>query len=221
MFRPFGIDEAVFIVAAVQWTLLLSVFAFAGGAAIGICVALARISEHPALRLPALAFVRLFQGTPLLMQIFLSYFGLRYLGLDIAPLFAAALALSLHAGAFLGEIWRGCINAVPPGQREAGWALGLGRLSIMTRIVLPQAAKIAVAPTVGFLIQLIKGTSLASVIGFVELMRAGQIINNVTYSPFKVYGLIAILYFILCWPLSVWAAKIEVNFSGSAKKQTI
>ena len=215
MIRAFGPDEAMFIISAAQWTLILSAIAFAGGAVGGLLVALARISRNPLLRLPAQAIIRAFQGTPLLMQLFLAFFGLAILGVDIDPLIAAALALTLHASAFLGEIWRGCIQAVPPGQSEASWALGLGYTDRMVHVVLPQAARIAVAPTVGFLVQLIKGTSLASIIGFVEITRAGQIINNATFDPFTVFGLVAALYFAICWPLSLLARRMERHFSRS------
>src|SRR5690606_3852970 len=159
----------------------LSAVAFAGGALGGLAVALARVSPVNALRYAALGFIRLFQGTPLLMQLFLVYFGLSIFGIGINPWLAAALALTLHASAFLGEIWRGCIQAVPSGQSEAAWALGLGYYDRMKSVILPQAARIAVAPTVGFMVQLIKGTSLASIIGFAELTRSGQIINNATF----------------------------------------
>lgn len=218
MIRPFGIDEILFIVAAVQWTLALSAIAFAGGAIGGLVVALARVSQVRPLRYLALGYVRLFQGTPLLMQLFLVYFGLNIFGAGINPWLAASLALTLHASAFLGEIWRGCIEAVPSGQSEASWALGLGYVDRMKSIVLPQAAKIAVAPTVGFLVQLIKGTSLASIIGFVELTRAGQIINNATFVPFKVFGVVAILYFVLCWPLSLLARWMERRFAVATRR---
>ncbi|WMT87655.1 amino acid ABC transporter permease [Pelagibacterium sp. 26DY04] len=213
MFRTFGFNEALFIITAVQWTLLLSAIAFAGGALGGIAIALARVSRVAPLRYGALAFIRVFQGTPLLMQLFLVYFGLSIVGVGINPWIAAALALTLHASAYLGEIWRGCIEAVPAGQSEASWALGLKYRDRMRYVVLPQAAKISVAPTVGFLVQLIKGTSLASIIGFVELTRAGQIINNATFQPLTVFSLVAALYFILCWPLSLWARHLEGRFA--------
>lgn len=218
MIRPFGINEFWFIVIAVQWTLALSAVAFAGGALGGLAVALARVSPAAPLRYAALGFIRLFQGTPLLMQLFLVFFGLNIFGSSVNPWVAAAIALTLHASAFLGEIWRGCIEAVPKGQSEAAWALGLRYYDRMKSIVLPQAAKIAVAPTVGFLVQLIKGTSLASIIGFVELTRAGQIINNATFDPFTVFGLVAALYFILCWPLSILARRMEARFAVATRR---
>lgn len=218
MIRPFGIDEALFIILAVRWTIALSLVAFAGGALGGLLIALARVAEARPLRYAALGFIRLFQGTPLLMQLFLVYFGLSIFGVGINPWIAAAIALTLHASAFLGEIWRGCIQAVPPGQTEAAWALGLGYRDRMTSIVLPQAARIAVAPTVGFSVQLIKGTSLASIIGFVELTRSGQIINNATFAPFYVFGLVAVMYFVLCWPLSLLARRMERRFALATRR---
>ncbi len=218
MIRPFGPDEALFIIFAVRWTIALALIAFAGGAVLGLIVALARVARNPLARNAALGFIRLFQGTPLLMQLFLVYFGLSIMGVGINPWLAAALALTLHASAFLGEIWRGCIEAVPKGQSEASWALGLGYVDRMRSIVLPQAARIAVAPTVGFSVQLIKGTSLASIIGFLELARAGQIINNATFSPLPVFGLVAAMYFILCWPLSLLARRMERRFAAATRR---
>lgn len=218
MIRPFGPTEFWFIVSAVQWTILLSAVAFAGGAVGGLLIALGRVASNPILRYLCMGFIRLFQGTPLLMQLFLVFFGLNIAGVGINPWLAAGLALTLHASAFLGEIWRGCIEAVPRGQTEASWALGLSYYDRMKSVILPQAAKIAVAPTVGFLVQLIKGTSLASIIGFVELTRAGQIINNATFEPFKVFGLVAVIYFILCWPLSIYARRMENRFAATTRR---
>ena len=218
MIRPFGPDEALFILLAVRWTIALSLVAFIGGAIAALGLALARVSDHPLPRNAALSFIRLFQGTPLLMQLFLVYFGLSIFGVGINPWLAAALALTLHASAFLGEIWRGCIQAVPSGQSEASWALGLTYLDRMRYIVLPQAARIAVAPTVGFSVQLIKGTSLASIIGFVELTRSGQIINNATFAPLPVFGLVAAMYFILCWPLSLLARRMARPFAVATRR---
>lgn len=218
MIRAFGPDEALFIIMAVRWTIALSLVAFIGGAVAGLIIALARVSETALPRNAALGFIRLFQGTPLLMQLFLVYFGLSIFGVGINPWLAAALALTLHASAFLGEIWRGCIQAVAPGQTEAASALGLKYFDRMRYVVLPQAARIAVAPTVGFSVQLIKGTSLASIIGFVELTRSGQIINNATFAPLPVFGLVAAMYFVLCWPLSLLARRMEHRFAAATRR---
>ncbi|NLS04073.1 amino acid ABC transporter permease [Rhizobium sp. P32RR-XVIII] len=216
--RPFGINEFWIIVIAAQWTIALSAIAFAGGGIGGLFIALVRVSDTKWPRLIATGFIRIFQGTPLLMQLFLVFFGLNILGFGINPWIAAAFAFTLHASAFLGEIWRGCIEAVPSGQREAATALGLRYYNRMRYVILPQATKIAVAPTVGFLVQLIKGTSLAAIIGFTELTRQGQIINNATFSPFLVFSTVAAVYFVLCWPLSVLARRMELRFSRATTR---
>ncbi|WP_428412709.1 amino acid ABC transporter permease [Pararhizobium sp.] len=218
MFRTFGFDEFWFIFVAMRWTLALTAIAFVGGTIGGIIIALSRISSIPIIRYPSLAFIRVFQGTPLLMQIFLVFFGLNLLGVKIDPWIAASLAFTLHASAFLGEIWRGCIEAVPRGQSEASWALGVSYPDRMISVVLPQAARIAVAPTVGFLVMLLKGTSLASIIGFIEITRAGQVVNNMTFQPLIVFSIVAALYFALCWPLSLFAKRMEQQFSKASAK---
>jgi polar amino acid transport system permease protein len=218
MIHSFSAIDAWVIIAAVRWTLALSAVAFVGGAIGGLIVALTRVSHAAVPQALATGYIRLFQGTPLLMQLFLTYFGLRFLGFVVSAWVAAGLALTFHASAFLGEIWRGCIEAVPPGQSEASRALGLSYYSRMRWVILPQAARIAVAPTVGFLVQLIKGTSLASIIGFVDLMRAAQIVNNATYSPFRAYGLVSVVFFCVCWPLSTLARHLELRYATLAKR---
>jgi polar amino acid transport system permease protein len=212
MIRPFGPNEVLFIVEAVRWTLLLSAIAFAGGGIGGLIVALIRTSPMGWLRGLATGYIQLFQGTPLLMQLFLVFFGANMFGGSVDPLVAAAIALTLNAAAFLGQIWRGCIDAVPRGQWEAATALGMRYPALMRYIVLPQAARVAVAPTVGFLVLLVKSTSLTSIIGFVEITRAGQIINNATFRPFLVFGIVATIYFALCWPLSWLSRRLEARF---------
>ncbi len=207
--RTFGFNDFLFILQAAQWTIGLSLIAFIGGALGGLVVALARTSEQPAIEGVATGYIQIFQGTPLLMQLFLVFFGAPVLGMDISPWVAAGIALILNTSAFLGEIWRGCIQAIPRGQWEAAEALGLSYTKRMRLVVLPQASRIALAPTVGYLVQVIKGTSLAAIIGFTEITRAGQIINNATFQPLIVFSVVGAIYFALCWPLSFWAGRIE------------
>ena len=207
--RTFGLSEFLFIVQAAQWTLALSAIAFVGGALLGLVVALSRTSENAVARNAARVFIQVFQGTPLLLQLFLIFFGAPVLGFDINPWVAAGVALVLNSAAFLAEIWRGCIEAVPRGQWEAAQALNLKYVARMRFVVLPQAFKIALPPTVGYMVQIIKGTSLAAIIGFAEITRAGQIINNATFQPLHVFTTVAALYFVICWPLSLLAARME------------
>ncbi len=194
---------------ATRWTILLSLVAFAGGGLLGVGVLLARVSAFPWLRRAAMLHIELFQGTPLLMQLFMLFFGLSLLGVDVSPWAAAALALTLFTSAFLAEIWRGCVEATPKGQWEASASLGFSFLEQMRHVVLPQALRIAIAPTVGFSVQVIKGTAVTSIIGFVELTKAGTILTNATFRPFAVYATVAVLYFILCFPLSAFAKVLE------------
>jgi polar amino acid transport system permease protein len=207
--RTFGWPEFLFILEAARWTIALSLIAFVGGGLGGLAVALARTSGSRALQTTATVFVQIFQGTPLLLQLFLIFFGAPVIGFDINPWVAAGVALMLNTSAFLGEIWRGCIQAIPGGQWEAAEALGLHYAARMRDVILPQAFKIALPPTVGYMVQVIKGTSLAAIIGFAEVTRAGQIINNATFQPLLVFGVVAAIYFALCWPLSLLAARME------------
>jgi polar amino acid transport system permease protein len=198
-----------YLIMAAQWTVLLSLVAFAGGALVGLPIALMRVSPSHALRIVAGGYIQLIQGTPLLILLFLTYFGLGILGYKLAPLVAAGLALTLYAAAFLGEIWRGCIEAVPRTQWEASDCLGLDRLQQYAYVILPQAVRLAIPPTVGFMVQIVKNTSLASVVGFVELARAGQIVNNSTFEPFIIFCIVAAIYFAMCYPLSLASRFLE------------
>jgi polar amino acid transport system permease protein len=198
-----------YLIMAAQWTVLLSLVAFAGGALVGLPIALMRVSPSQALRIIAGGYIQLIQGTPLLILLFLTYFGLGILGYKLAPLVAAGLALTLYAAAFLGEIWRGCIEAVPRTQWEASDCLGLDRFQQYAYVILPQAFRMAIPPTVGFMVQIVKNTSLASVVGFVELARAGQIVNNSTFEPFIIFCIVAAIYFAMCYPLSLASRFLE------------
>jgi polar amino acid transport system permease protein len=202
-------NHLLYLLEAARWTVLLSLIAFLGGAVVGLPLALMRLSRVGLLRGVASGYIQLIQGTPLLIVLFLSYFGLGILGYKLIPLVAAGISLTLYAAAFLGEIWRGCIEAVPRTQWEASDCLGLNRFQQYTYVILPQAVRIAIPPTVGFMVQIVKNTSLASVIGFVELSRAGQIVNNSTFEPFVIFSSVAAIYFVLCYPLSVAARTLE------------
>jgi len=197
------------LLLAARWTVVLSLIAFAGGGLVGLALLLARLAKVRGAERGVAAYVQLFQGTPLLMQLFLAYFGLALFGINVSAWVAAGLALTLYTSAFLTEIWRGCVNAIPKGQWEAADSLALSFAEKMRHVVGPQALRIAIAPTVGFLVQVIKGTALASVIGFIELTKAGTMITNATFKPFTVYACVALMYFALCWPVSAWSRQLE------------
>ena len=200
------------LLLSLPWTLFLSAIAFLGGIVLGLVLLILRIMLPNSLGRLITWYVQLFQGTPLLMQLFLTYFGLALLGFNPSPLLAATLCLSFYASAFLTETWHGCVMSIPKGQWEASSSLALNLREQLRYVIFPQALRISVPPTVGLLVQIIKNTSLASVIGFIELTRTGQIITNVTYDPFFVYGIVALMYFALCFPFSMWGRTLERKF---------
>ncbi|MDQ1184149.1 amino acid ABC transporter permease [Agrobacterium larrymoorei] len=212
-----GPNELFFLMQGLKWTIALTLIGFAGGGVFGLLVALARTAEAPSIRRATAGYIAVFQGTPLLMQLFVVYYGVALLGFNIDAWIAVAIAFTLHASAFLGEVWRGGIQAVPKGQTEAARALGLHYRSIMMDVVLPQALRISLPATIGFLVQLIKGTSLAAIVGFVELSRAGQIVSNQTFRPLTVFAIVGLIYFLICWPLSLWGAGVEKRLQTAAR----
>jgi polar amino acid transport system permease protein len=203
---------------ATRWTIVLSLIAFACGGIVGLFVLFLRVSRIAAFELATKGFIEFFQGTPLLMQLFLFFFGLALFGIEVSPWLAAGLALTLWTAAFLAEIWRGCVEAIPKGQWEASSSLALSFVEQMRYVILPQAARIAIAPTVGFSVQVVKGTALASIIGFVEVTKAGTMLNNATFRPFLVYALVALIYFCLCFPLSWLAKRLEGKTDAAAAR---
>ena len=192
-------DIAYQLLLALRWTVALSVIAFVCGALLGLGLLVLRLSKLPG----ATRCVSLY------VQIFLTYFGLALIGIDTSPLLAASVCLTLYSAAYLSDIWRGCVESVPRGQWEASASLAMSFTEQLRHVILPQAMRLGIAPTAGFVVQIIKGTALTSVIGFIEITKAGQLIANATFEPFLVYGCVAALYFALCFPLSLWSQHLE------------
>ncbi|WP_116137203.1 amino acid ABC transporter permease [Trinickia diaoshuihuensis] len=197
------------LLLAARWTVLLSLVSFFAGGAVGLVLLVMRVSRSRALRALVRVYVEVFQGTPLLLQLFIVFFGLPLVGVDVSPWVAATLGLTFFTSAYLAEIWRGCVEAVPKGQWEASESLAMNYFEQLRHVILPQAVRIAVAPTVGFGVQAIKDTALVSIIGFAELTKAGTQISNATFKPFVVYGLVALIYFALCYPLTRYARTLQ------------
>jgi len=197
------------LLLAARWTIVLSIVSFLVGGLAGFALLIARVSPSRLPRTFAKLYIEVFQGTPLLMQLFVVFFGLPLLGLDVEPWVAATLGLTFFTSAYLAEIWRGCVEAIPRGQWEASASLAMTYFEQLRHVVLPQALRIAIAPTVGFSVQAVKDTALVSIIGFSELTKAGTVISNATFRPFAVYGCVALIYFMLCYPLSRTARALE------------
>ncbi|MDR3400150.1 MAG: amino acid ABC transporter permease [Pandoraea sp.] len=197
------------LLLAGRWTLALSAIAFMFGGLVALMLLVVRVGRVQWAANAVALYIEVFQGTPLLMQLFLVFFGLPLLGLDVSPWVAAAVCLTLYTSAYLTEIWRGCVDAIPHGQWEASSSLAMRYGEQLRHVILPQALRIAIAPTVGFSVQVVKSTALASIIGFDELTKTGTMLTNATFQPFTVYGLVALLYFAACYPLSLWARHLE------------
>ena len=197
------------LLLAGRWTVVLSLIAFAGGGIVAMILLIARTARWRGAPTFVAAYVQVFQGTPLLIQLFLAYFGVALLGVETSAWTAASVALTLYTSAYLTEIWQGCVRAIPKGQWEAAQSLALDFREQLRHVILPQAGRLAIAPTVGFMVQVIKGTALASVIGFIELTKTGTMITNATFKPFLVYSCVGLMYFILCFPVSFYARTLE------------
>ena len=217
MIEHFGGRELLYLLSTVRWTLLLTIIAFCFGGVFGGVLALMRLSRLRLLRNVAYGFIELVQAVPVLMVLFLSYFGLSAAGVELPSLVAASLSLGIWSAAYLADIWRSAVEAVPFQQWEASASLALTTPQQYIHIILPQAVRIAIPPTIGFLVQLVKNTSIVSVVGMVELMRAGQLINNVTFEPFAVFGTVALVYFVICFPLSYLGRRLEVVFHAGRR----
>jgi polar amino acid transport system permease protein len=166
----------------------------------------------------ATGYIGVIQGIPALMILFLAYYGLSLAGLELPPLVAASIAMSLYVSGYLADIWRGAIQSVPWQQWEASSSLAMTRVQQFRYVVLPQALRIATPPSVGFAVQAVKNTSIVSIVNVVEIARAGQLVNSVAYQPFKIYSLVALLYFVICWPMSLLAARLERKLDARRKR---
>jgi polar amino acid transport system permease protein len=207
--RAFGYNEFMFILFALEWTLKLTAIAFVGGGIAGVGLALLRISRFAPVRLLATAYIQIIQGVPLLVLMFLCYYGSAVAGIEVSALLAASLALTLNASAFLGAIWESALRSIPKTQWESAEALALPRRKILRYVIAPQAIRLSLPSTVGYLVQIVKETSLASIIGFVEITRAGQLVSNVTFEPLKAFGSVALFYFVVCYSLSLFSRWLE------------
>lgn len=209
MMSSFGSDNVWFLLYTAITTVELSLGATLFGGAFGLMVALSRASHRRVLRNLAAIYIAAVQGMPVLVVLFLVYFGVSRIGLDFPPLVAATLALSVFASGYLGDIWRGAIVSVPHQQWEASASLAMTRAQQYRYIILPQAIRISLPPTVGFIVQLVKNTSIVSIVGVIELVRGGQITSTATFQPLLVFGVVAVIYFCICFPLSLLSRKME------------
>ncbi len=193
-------------------TLAFAVAAMLGGLVLGIPTAVLRVVPWAPLRWPAAVYVSLFRGTPLLVQLFVIYYGLPSVGIEFTPLAAGILALSLNAGAYLSESLRGAILGVGEGQWRAAFSLGLTWPQALGHVVLPQAARLAVPSMSNTLTSLIKDTSLVSVITMTELMLVTKELISVTFQPLPLYVAAAGIYWVLSLGFEALQKQVERRF---------
>ena len=210
--KPLGIIIAQ-LISATRFTIYLSLIAFIGGGLLALLITFLRIYPSKILNYISFSYVWLFQSLPLLMLLFIIGLGIpRFIGQDFNPWYAASISLVVFTSAYLAEVWRGAILAIPKGQWEGAAALNLNFLQTLRFIIIPQVYKYSIAPTVSFLIQIIKGTSLAYIIGFQDLMLLGKRWANapvIGSEPFIIFPLMALIYFSLCYPLAIFAKRME------------
>jgi polar amino acid transport system permease protein len=218
IFQTFGWPQFWFLAGSMQWTVILTALALGGGGIIGFGIALARVSRFGWLRVAAGTYIQVIQGIPVLMILFLSFYGIALMGYHLLPIVAAGLSMAIYGSGYLAEIWRGCIQSVPKPQWEGSESLAMTRFQQYRYVILPQALRIALPPTVGFAVQVVKNTSIASLIGFVELARAGQLVNNATFQPFRVFLVVAALYFVICYPLSQLSRWLEGRLHAGSRR---
>lgn len=199
----------------IEITVLSIIFAMA----LGLIVAVIRSSNIRALTIPATIFVDLMRGTPLLLQIFYIYYVLPLAGIVLNSFTAGVIALSINYAAYLSEVFRSGIVAVPPGQREAAWSLGIPVRETMTRIILPQAIRLVIPSVGNYFVSLFKDSALVSVIALTELMRAGQLLASSTFKHFEVFTLVALIYLAISYPATWLVRWVEYYFKIGRTKR--
>jgi polar amino acid transport system permease protein len=198
------------LISGLAYTLLFTAICVVLGLLIGLVTGVGRLSKSRFVTAPLRAYVELFRCTPVLVQLVWFYYALPVLtGIQISATVAATLCLALYGGAFYSEIIRGGIISSDAGQVEAARALGMRRFQILRRIVLPQALKRMVPPLMSQSIMQLKNTSLLSVLAVPDLLYQGQVVAHETYRPLELYTFIAVAYFAVLLPVTMWAKRLE------------
>lgn len=197
------------IMGAIQYTIPLTLISFTGGIILALITAMMRISKSRVLQFPAAVYVSAIRGTPLLVQLFIIFYGLPNIGVNLDPFISAVIAFVLNVGAYGSEIIRASILSIPKGQWEAAYTIGMTRWQALYRIILPQAARVSVPPLSNSFISLVKDTSLASLVLVAELFRKAQEIAARTYDFLLLYVEAALIYWVICFLLSLVQMMIE------------
>ncbi|MEH6905247.1 amino acid ABC transporter permease [Neobacillus drentensis] len=204
--------------AGMEFTIPLTLITFVLGLILAFFIALARLSNMKAINAVAKFYVWIFRGTPLLVQIFILFYGLPSMGITLDPFPAAVIAFTLNKGAYSSEIIRAAILSIPKGQWEAAFSIGMSKSQAMRRIIIPQSIRVSLPPLGNSFISLVKDTSLAATITVTELFQKGQQIAAATYEPLWIYIEVAFIYLIFSTVLSYFQTKMEIRFERSVAK---
>lgn len=194
-------------------TIELSVLSMAFGLVLGLITAVARLSRSRVLRIISTAYVEIIRGTPLLVQLFIAYYGLPSYGIRLEPFMAGFLTLGIHYGAYLSEVYRAGILSIDKGQWEAAASIGMSRTMVLRDVVLPQAVRTILPPIGNYFISMLKDSALASTITVHELLRAGQLRVAITFRAMDIYLMVAAIYLCISYPFSILLRKLEERSS--------
>ena len=197
------------LIAGVKFTIPLAIGSFILGSVLAMATALARISKYKSLVLISSFYVWIIRGTPLLVQLFIIFYGLPAAGVTMGALTAATIGFTLNVGAYNSEVIRAAILSISKGQWEAGASIGMTHTQALIRIILPQAARVSVPPLSNSFISLVKDTSLAAAITYTEMFQIAQRITAATYEPLVLYCEVAFIYLLFCTILSTLQQRIE------------
>lgn len=211
----FSLDDMIgFLPSLLQGamvTIAVSLLAFGLALVFGLLLGIARISRVAPLRAVVACYIQFIRGTPLLLQLFFIYYVLPYGGIVLTPFVSGALGLTLNYAAYMAEVFRAGIQAIPKGQTEAGQSVGMSRGLLMRRIILPQAFRIIVPSIGNFFVSIFKDLALVSVITMRDLMFSGQLLASATYKHFEIFAEVAVIYFLISYPTAKFVEWVEVK----------
>jgi polar amino acid transport system permease protein len=207
--RDLNFGDILYMLKASLTTIELALIAIIGGMLLGIIIGIGRSSSNTLLKMSTKIYVEFFRGIPILLQIFIFYYGLKIFDIKLPALLSASIAFIFNVSANIGETLKGIILSIPKNQWESSTSLGFSKFAQLWYIILPQVIRAAIPPTIGIMVGLIKDTSLASIVGFIELTRSGGLIMSVTMDPFIIYPIIAIIYFVICFFLTQTSRWLE------------
>ncbi|PRX38661.1 amino acid ABC transporter membrane protein (PAAT family) [Planifilum fimeticola] len=217
LFNPqLALESLPYVLSGMGYTLILSLLTMGVGLVLGLVTAMARMSRRVLLRWPARAYISVIRGTPLLVQLFILFYGLPVIGITLDPITAAVIGLSLNVGGYSAETIRGAVSSISKGQWEAAKSLNMTYLQTMRRIVIPQSVRVALPPLANTFLSLVKDTALLSVITVPEMLYRAKIVGGSTLDYMTPYLLVALLYWVICTILNALNERLEKRYGRFA-----